>query len=60
MLKLAYHEAAESKEFYVALDTEDVRLLRDLLDRAIAKEAKLKATLSQSKFPYIGDNTEDD
>lgn len=47
-LKLAYHEAGEHKEFFVALDRSDVKQLADLLARALKKEEALKA-LTQNK-----------
>jgi len=53
MLKLAYHEGDDSKEFFVALDTEDLRHLRDLIDRAITKESFLKKFVKPSGVPLI-------
>ena len=55
MLKLAYHQDKDTKEFFVALDTEDVRLLRDLLDRAIAKEVRINEALESSAISLVGD-----
>jgi len=43
MLKLAYHQDGETKQFFVALDSDDLRDLRDTLERAISKEPRLKA-----------------
>jgi hypothetical protein len=54
MLKLAYHQGDDDKEFYIALDEEDLRILRDSLDRAIAKEKRLREVIKSSKVPYIG------
>jgi hypothetical protein len=53
MLKLAYHQGDESKEFFVALDSEDVRHLRDLIDRAIIKESFLNKFVKSSGVPLI-------
>jgi hypothetical protein len=47
-LKIAYHENGEHKEFFVALDREDVKQLADLLARAAKKEDSLKS-LSHDK-----------
>lgn len=47
-LKLGYHEAGEHKEFFVALDRNDVRQLADMLERALRKEESLK-TLASGK-----------
>jgi hypothetical protein len=53
MLKLGYHESDDLKEFYVALDSDDLRILRDLLDRAIAKEEGLKKMVDPN-VPILG------
>jgi hypothetical protein len=47
LLRLAYHEGSEKpKDFYVSLDANDLRTLRQLIDRA---EAKAKALRSAAK-----------
>jgi hypothetical protein len=53
MLKLTYHEGDERKDFFVALDSDDVRILQDLLERAVAKEGTL-AKMVQSDVPILG------
>jgi len=45
-LNISYHQAQEHKEFFVALDNADVRLLKAALDRA-EKKAKILATMIQ-------------
>jgi hypothetical protein len=44
-LKIGYHEAGEHREFFVAMDQSDVRLLAALLERAIKKENSLKSVM---------------
>ena len=44
-LKLAYHDAKEVREFFVALDGSSLDRLSDLIERAKRKVASLKATL---------------
>jgi alkylation response protein AidB-like acyl-CoA dehydrogenase len=46
-LKIVYHEADEHKELFVALDRSDLRLLSDLLDRALKKETSLRRLASE-------------
>ena len=52
-LKIQYHEGVQHKEFFVALDTSDIRSLRTLLDRADKKASSLKATLTDKNVPYL-------
>ncbi|MBL7988360.1 MAG: hypothetical protein JNJ94_09890 [Chlorobi bacterium] len=52
MLKIRHSENREIKEFYVALDTQDIDDLRNTLDRASKKAERLKAMLSASNTPY--------
>lgn len=58
LLKLAYHQDDDTKAFYVALDSEDVRMLRDLLDRAISKEDRIKKTMKTSGIQFVGGEQE--
>ncbi|MCX6381767.1 MAG: hypothetical protein NT023_20210, partial [Armatimonadetes bacterium] len=53
MLKIGYHENGEHKEFYVALDTEDVRKLQETLERATTKDKSLKDLLGQTNLSYL-------
>ncbi len=54
MLKLSYHEGREHKEFFVALDGDDLASLRLALDRADAKTATLKRKLALADIAYLG------
>jgi uncharacterized protein (DUF1778 family) len=48
MLKIGYHEGRTHKEFFVALNAEDLRELREALDRAEAKTLATKALLEKA------------
>lgn len=52
-LKISYHRGREVSEFFLALDDQDIELLKVLLDRAAAKEASLKRLLGQTGVPCI-------
>jgi len=46
MLKISYHQDSEHKDFYVALDSSDVRKLKDILRRAELKAKSLSTVLA--------------
>lgn len=51
MLKIDYHEESSAvKEIYFALDADDIRELRELLDRAESKARSLKSLFDPSKL----------
>jgi hypothetical protein len=52
-MKLTYFSDGEYKDFYVALDDNDLRALRKVLERAERKSAVLKATLSKAAITYF-------
>lgn len=52
-LKISYRADNTVKEFFVALDTDDVRKLLDQLERADAKAESLKSILKTAQVPYI-------
>jgi hypothetical protein len=52
-LKIVYHEEGEHKEFFVALDSNDVLQLADLLDRAFKKEDSLKALCAAKEITFL-------
>ena len=47
-LRISFSEEAEEKEFFVQLDAADLESLKDLVDRALKKDATLKAFLNSS------------
>ncbi len=53
ILRLRYHEGEATKEFFVALDSEDVVDLLRILRRAQAKENTLKGLLAESAIPHV-------
>jgi hypothetical protein len=58
MLKLTFHEAGDHKAFFVALDGDDVRRLKTVLDRAQAKARVLKKRLLAEGVHYLGKGDE--
>jgi hypothetical protein len=54
ILKLSYHEEAEHKSFFVALDSEDLKKLRLALERAEKKEEVLRKHLDMTQIHYFG------
>jgi hypothetical protein len=52
-LKIVYHEGGDHKEFYVALEAEDLQKLKKVLQRAEIKELSLKSFLKVSDLPEL-------
>lgn len=52
-LKIVYHSGEDHKEFFVALDTDDVNELRNLLDRADQKASALQEILKRTPMQYL-------
>ena len=52
-LKIVYHETGEHKEFYVALEPEDLQKLKKVIQRAETKEASLKSVLKAASVPEL-------
>ena len=52
VLKLTYHEDGDHKEFYVALDGEDLESVKKAVDRARSKTKNLLKKLSDAQVPY--------
>lgn len=52
-LKIHYIQDNQHKEFFIALDTEDIVFLIDTLIRAQEKEETLKSILAAANVPYI-------
>ena len=53
MLKIVYRADNSTKNFFVALDTNDVRELKEQLERADAKAESLKSVLGDAGVSYI-------
>jgi hypothetical protein len=54
VLKLTYHESDQHKDFYVALDGDDLASLRTALDRAEVKIKTLRGKLDAAGIAYLG------
>lgn len=52
-LRIHYHKSGAHQDFYVALDTEDLQQLIDVLNRAKIKAEKLKGMLAASNTPHL-------
>ena len=52
-LKLTYHHGNQLKEFFVAMDTEDLANLKEVVERAEKKAASLKSVIGVAKVPYV-------
>ena len=51
ILRLAYHQGSEKpQDFYVALDADDLRTLRQIIDRAEAKAKTLKSAVKDIRL----------
>ena len=53
MLKISYHQDREHKDFYAALDTVDIRKLKEVLERAEQKAESLSAVLRSEGIPAL-------
>lgn len=52
-LHIAHHAGDSHEDFYVALDADDLRKLGDQIDRAVKKEASLKAVIQDTPITYL-------
>lgn len=52
-LRISYHQAGELKEFYAAMDAEDIEALREILHRAEGKAESLRSVLEEAGLPYL-------
>lgn len=52
-LKIVYHEEGEHKDFFVAMDSDDVVQLVGVLDRAFKKEDSLKALCAEKEITLL-------
>lgn len=53
MLKIEYREGDDRKEFFVALDTTDIRKLKEILERADLKGEVVKSLLNKADVAYL-------
>jgi hypothetical protein len=53
-LRITFHDdTGELREFFVRMDGDDLLILRDLLDRAEAKEESLRAVFRGAAIPVV-------
>ena len=52
-LNITYHQDGEHKDFYVALDTNDLRNLKKTVERAEKKHETLKSLIQKSTIRYF-------
>ena len=53
VLRITYHEGGGHKEFYVALDADDIQSVKKVLERAEAKASSLKSVLQAAALPDL-------
>ncbi|HEY6417630.1 MAG TPA: hypothetical protein VIX59_01395 [Candidatus Binataceae bacterium] len=58
LLKLSYHEDGDHKEFFVAMDDDDVARLKAVLKRAEAKVKTLRRKLDTAGTKYISSSSQ--
>jgi hypothetical protein len=56
-LKISYRRGTQVDEFFLALDDNDIALLKTLIKRAEAKKASLKKVLTATRIPCIETKT---
>jgi len=52
-LKIAHQAGREIREFFVALDNQDLRKLQEVLERAVKKEASLSSVAEKAGLPWL-------
>ncbi len=52
-LQIGFYENGEHKEFYVALDTDDIEKLKKIVERAESKTTMLEGVLKKSDLTYL-------
>lgn len=53
-LRMSFHEESSStKDFYISLDSQDLKELSRLIERAVKKEATLKSLIGNTEIEYL-------
>jgi hypothetical protein len=52
-LQIGFHQDGKHQEFYVALDTDDIQKLKEVVERAEKKTIALKSLINKSEVPYL-------
>jgi hypothetical protein len=53
MLNISFHQEGEVKELFIAMDTADVQILREVLDRADLKSETLRSVVEKAGVKYL-------
>lgn len=53
-LKLGYHKGGEHEEFFIVLESADLKALKQTVERAIAKESTLRQLMADSGLEDLG------
>ncbi|TAE60434.1 MAG: hypothetical protein EAZ87_05905 [Nostocales cyanobacterium] len=56
-LRIAYQDASDTKEFYVALDSNDVKKLQEQLSQSLAEADVVKSILDKADILYLDSNS---
>jgi hypothetical protein len=52
-LRITYREGGSSNEFFVGLDSNDLRMLRDVVERALEKESSLRSRAEKAGTRFL-------
>ena len=52
-LQIGFHSNGEHEDIYFALDTDDIQMLKDVIDRAEKKTIAMQSILNKSHVPYL-------
>ncbi len=53
MLQIGFHTGGEHREYYFALDADDIRKLKGVIERAEKKTTALQAILKKAEVNYL-------
>jgi hypothetical protein len=53
MLQIGFHQLGKHKDFYVAMDNDDLKKLKEAIERAERKTLALRTSIEKSNVPYL-------
>jgi len=53
ILKITYHESGDHKDFYIALDADDIQVMKKALERAESKAGSIRSLLRAAALPDL-------
>ena len=59
-LRIKYHRGGQIEDFYVSMDSADLGVLKDLIERAESKTEAMKAVLHKADILHVNASLEDD